>query len=251
VKVWKSRYFVLANNTLWYFKSREAAAVGAEEYKIDLQRASVRKQSDKGTHYVEFLYTTPGSAVSTLLLKAPTMGDAQKWVDKAQESKAAAATAPQAAAAAPLPSIDISARTVPRPPSSMSHASSRRSEPPPAPSPALTERSLATHVTSSSSYSDLSPLDKLKATIASAFPPSYPERSGLGVQLVANEAAPVRIGELKPTGSLARAAAVAQLKGSAAYAETNDELLDVNGTSITVGSARAVCRGAAHVCGRT
>jgi hypothetical protein len=250
VKVWKSRYFVLANNTLWYFKSKEAAAVGAEEYKIDLQRASVRQQSDKGTYYVEFLYTTPGSTVSTLLLKAPTMGDAQKWVAKAQESKAAAA-APRIAAPSPPPSVDIGTRTVPHPPSPISHASSRRSEPPPAPSPALTERSLATHVTSSSSYYDLSPLDKLKATIASAFPPSYPERSGLGVQLVANEAAPVRIGELKPTGSLARAAAVAQLKGSAAYAETNDELLDVNGTPITVGSARAVCRGAAHVCGRT
>lgn len=248
--MWKPRYFVLANNTLWYFKSKEVAAVGAEEYKIDLQRASVRKQSDKGTYYIEFLYTTPGSTVSTLLLKAPTLGDAQKWVDKAQESKAAAA-APQAAAAAPSPllSVDISARPAPRPSSSMSHASSRPSQPP-APSPALTERSLATHATSSSS-SDLTALDKLKATITSAFPPSYPERSGLGMQLVANEAAPVKIGELKPTGSLARAAAVAQLKGSGAYAETNDELVDVNGTPITVGSARAVRGGAADVCGRT
>lgn len=169
VKVWKQRYFVLADNTLWYFKDKETSVLGSEELKIDLQRASVRQHGSKGTYYIEFVYTTPASAVDTLLLKAPTLGDAQKWVEKVQDSKTAAATpltpnpprlaqdASGSSPAAPPPSSNTRVQA----PSSLP---SRPPEPAPSPSPSASNTSEAV----------LSPADKLKATVGGVFPASYP-----------------------------------------------------------------------------
>ena len=37
VKLWKPRYFLVANNTLWYFKDKSTAVVGSEVFRIDLK----------------------------------------------------------------------------------------------------------------------------------------------------------------------------------------------------------------------
>jgi hypothetical protein len=178
VKLWKQRYFILADNVLWYFKDKETAVLGSEELKIDLQRASVRQHGNKGTYYIEFVYTTPASTVETLLLKAPTLGDAQKWVEKVQHSKTAAFTLPTpsspqspplSVAARPAQDASISPPAAPPPSSNTrtqapSSLASRPPEPAPAPSPSL----------SSTSEAVLSPADKLKATVGGVFPASYP-----------------------------------------------------------------------------
>ena len=105
-----TRYFVLADNTLWYFKDKETAAVGSEETKVDLQRASVRQTGSRGTYYVEFVYSAPGGIVETMTLKAPTQSDAQVWVDKVDESKTATAyIAAAAPGLAPSPGASVPA----------------------------------------------------------------------------------------------------------------------------------------------
>jgi hypothetical protein len=182
VKLWKPRYFVIANNTLWYFKDKGTAIVGSEVFKVDLQRCSVRQLSEKGAHYVEFVFSTAAATVETMLLKTASAGDAEKWFEKVQESKAAAgtpsasflATPPAAAPAASTPQGNVgtgSPQTNANKPSLRS-SSSQRLPPPIAPSPALTERSVATSQLSSASGPTL--WDKLVSTVPEQFPPAYP-----------------------------------------------------------------------------
>jgi hypothetical protein len=181
VKLWKPRYFLVANNTLWYFKDKGTAIVGSEVFKVDLQRCSVRQLSEKGVHYVEFVFSTAAATVETMLLKAASAGDAQKWFEKVQESKAAAgpppsflATPPAAAPAASTPQANFgtgSPQTTANKPSLRS-SSSQRLPPPIAPSPALTERSVATSQLSNASGPSL--WDRLVSTVPEQFPPAYP-----------------------------------------------------------------------------
>jgi hypothetical protein len=168
VKLWKARYFVLANNMLWYFKDKGTAVVGSEVFKIDLQRCSVRKLSERGSHYVEFVYTTAMSIVETLLLKAATANDAEKWLSKVQESKAAAIAPKNLSQNDP---VHVSAPQLPPPAAAQPAqpaASSQQYAPPVAPSPALTERSFAP------SNASMTPWDRFAATISEVFPPNYP-----------------------------------------------------------------------------